>query len=179
MGAVVITFDDIPKVRYNERIITIPSVLHKDHYVLADKVRRMGEAVAAVAAETEELAEKAVRAIQVEYEVLPVLIDPIEAMQPGAEPIYDTVLWGEKEIEIENNIACEREVEEGDVDRAFAEADVDRRGHLSGRPRSTTRRWRPSRWSAVRSRMAASPSGPPPSRSTTCASFWARSLTSR
>ena len=65
MGAVVITWDDVPHVRYNERIITIPSVLHKDHTVLADKVRRMGEAVAAVAAETEALAEKAVRAIQV------------------------------------------------------------------------------------------------------------------
>lgn len=124
MGAVVITFDDIPQVRYNERIITTPPVLHKDHYVLADKVRRMGEAVAAVAAETEELAEKAVRAIEVEYEVLPVITDPIEAMKPGAEPIYDTVLWGDKEIKIENNIACERQVEEGDVDQSFAEADV-------------------------------------------------------
>jgi len=124
MGAVCITFDDIPHVCYNERIITIPAVLHKDHYVLADKVRRMGEAVAAVAAETEELAEKAVRAIKVEYQVLPVITDPLEAMKPGAEPIYDTVLWGEKEIEIENNVACAREVEEGDVERAFAEADV-------------------------------------------------------
>ena len=124
MGAVVITFDDIPRVRYNERIITIPRVLHKDHYVLADKVRRMGEAVAAVAARTEELAEKAVRAIRVDYEVLPVMTDPIEATKPGAEPIYDTVLWGEEEIGIESNIACAREVEEGDVDQAFAEADV-------------------------------------------------------
>ena len=124
MGAVAITFDDIPHVRYNERIITIPRVLHKDHTVLADKVRRMGEAVAAVAAETEALAEKAVRAIKVEYEILPVVTDPIEAMRSGAEPLYDTVLWGEQEIAIENNVACEREVEEGDVDRAFAEADV-------------------------------------------------------
>ena len=124
MGVVVLTWDDVPHVRYNERIITIPKVLHKDHTVLADKVRRMGEPVAAVAAETEELAEKAVRAIRVEYEALPVLTDPIEAMQPGAEPIYDTVDWGAEEIEIEHNVACEREVEEGDVDRAFAEADV-------------------------------------------------------
>jgi xanthine dehydrogenase molybdenum-binding subunit len=124
MGAVVITFDDTPSVRYNERIITIPPVLHKDHTVLADKVRRMGEAVAAVAAKTEELAEKAVRAIRVEYEVLPAVTDPIEAQEPGAEPIYDTVLWGQEEIAIENNVACEREVNEGDVDRAFAEADV-------------------------------------------------------
>jgi len=124
MGAVVITFEDIPAVRYNERIITIPSVLHKDHYVLADKVRRMGEAVAAVAAETEELAEQAMRAIRIKYDVLPVITDPIEAMKPGAEPIYDTVLWGEEEIGIENNVACAREIEEGDVERAFAEADV-------------------------------------------------------
>ena len=124
MGAVVITFDDIPKVRYNERIITIPAVLHKDHYVLADKVRRMGEAVAAVAAETEQLAEKALRAVRVEYEVLPALTDPVEAMKPGAESIYDTVLWGQEEIEIEHNVACAREVEEGDVDGAFAGADV-------------------------------------------------------
>ena len=124
LGAVVITFDDIPKVRYNERIVTVPWALHKDRYVLADKVRRMGEAVAAVAAETEELAEKAARAIKVEYEPLPVVLDPIEAMQPGAEPLYDTIAHGDKEIAIENNIACTRSIEEGDVDKAFVEADV-------------------------------------------------------
>ncbi|MFC2030188.1 xanthine dehydrogenase family protein molybdopterin-binding subunit [Chloroflexota bacterium] len=130
LGAVVITWDDIPRVRYNERILTIPSVLHKDHYVLADKVRRMGEAVAAVAAETEAQAEKALRAILVQYEVLPVLIDPYQAMQPGAEPIYENVLWGADEIPIRNNIACERSVEEGDVDQAFAQADVVVEGHF-------------------------------------------------
>jgi xanthine dehydrogenase molybdenum-binding subunit len=130
MGAVVITWDDIPHVCYNERIITIPSVLHRDHYVLADKVRRMGEAVAAVAAETETLAEQALRAIEVEYEVLPVITDPFRAMEPGAEPIYHTVYWGPNEIDIERNIACEREVTEGDVDQAFREADVVVEGHF-------------------------------------------------
>ena len=124
MGAVCLTFDDIPHVRYNERIITVPWALHKDRYILAEKVRRMGEAVAAVAAETEALAEAAARAVVVEYEPLPVVTDPIEAMQPGAEPLYDTVMLGDKEIKIENNIACERVVEEGEVDRAFAEADI-------------------------------------------------------
>jgi xanthine dehydrogenase molybdenum-binding subunit len=124
MGAVVLTFKDIPPIRYNERIITVEWALHKDHYILADKVRRMGEAVVAVAAETEELAEKAARSVKVEYEPLPVLINPIEAMKPGAEPLYDTVLYGEKEIKVENNIACKRSVIEGDVDKAFAESDV-------------------------------------------------------
>ena len=70
MGAVCLTFADVPDVRYNERIVTVPWALHKDHYVLADKVRRMGEAVAAVAAETEALAERAARAVRVEYEPL-------------------------------------------------------------------------------------------------------------
>ncbi len=96
MGAVVITWDDVPHTCYNERIVTIPSALHRDHYVLADKVRRMGEAVAAVAAETEELAEQAARAVKVEYEVLPVLTDPVEAMQPGAAAIYDTIWHGDR-----------------------------------------------------------------------------------
>ena len=124
MGAVVLTFADIPNVRYNERIITIPKVLHKDHYVLADKVRRMGEAVAAVAAETEEIAEAAVHAIKVEYEVLPALTTAEAAMAPDAPAIYETVMWGEQEETIESNIACTRDIEEGDVDKAFAEADV-------------------------------------------------------
>ncbi len=124
MGAVVLTFDDIPQVRYNERIITTPPVLHKDFYVLADKVRYRGEAVAAVAAETEELAERAVRALQVEYEPLPAYTDALDAMAEDAEPIHDTVLWGGEPVTIERNIACQREIEEGDVDAAFAQADV-------------------------------------------------------
>jgi len=124
MGATVLTFADVPKVCYNQRIITIPPALHKDHYVLADKVRRMGEAVAAVACESEELAEQAIRAIRVEYEVLPALTTAEDAMRPGAPRIYDKVLLGEKEIEIKNNVACTRNVDEGDIERALKEADV-------------------------------------------------------
>ncbi len=124
MGAVVITFADIPPVRYNERIITVPWALHRDHYVLADKVRRMGEAVAAVAAETEELAERAARAVVVEYEPLPVVLDPVAALEPEAEPLYETVMYGDQEIPVERNIACTRDVVEGDVETAFAEADI-------------------------------------------------------
>lgn len=124
MGAVVLTFKDTPPVRYNERIITVEWALHKDHTVLADKVRRMGEAVAAVAAETEELAEAAARSVKVVYEPLPVVLDPHEAMKPGAPQLYDTVMYGDKEIPVENNIVCTRDIIEGDVDKAFAESDV-------------------------------------------------------
>jgi len=124
MGATVVTFADVPQAKFNQRIITIPPVLHKDFQVLYDKARRMGDAIAAVAAETEELAEAALRAIKIEYEVLPVVTDAFEAMKPGAPKIHDRILWGEQEIEIKNNIACARTVDEGDADRAFKEADV-------------------------------------------------------
>ena len=65
MGAVVITFDDIPQVRYNERIITIPSVLHRDHYVLADKVREYGhKSVHHIANDKEKLTDAVASTIQ-------------------------------------------------------------------------------------------------------------------
>ena len=124
MGAVVITPKDTPKVMYNERIITVDWALHKDHYVLADKVRRMGEAVAAVAAETEELAEAAARAVKVVYKPLPAVVDPREAMKDGAPQLYDKVMYGDKELEVKNNIIIHREIIEGDLEKAFKESDV-------------------------------------------------------
>lgn len=60
----------------------------------------MGEAVAAVATGTEELAEAAARAVVVEYDPLPVLTDPLEAMHPGAEPIYETIFHGDGQIKV-------------------------------------------------------------------------------
>ena len=50
MGAVCLTFKDIPKIKYNERLVSIPRSTYKDRFVLADKARHVGEAVAAVAA---------------------------------------------------------------------------------------------------------------------------------
>jgi xanthine dehydrogenase molybdenum-binding subunit len=123
MGAVCLTFDDIPKIRYNERIVTVPPLLYRDRYVLADKARHFGEAIAAVAAGSEALAEKALRAIKVEYEPLETITDPIRAMEPGTEPIYDAIVLGDKEIKIENNVAATRVIEDGDVEKGFAEAE--------------------------------------------------------
>lgn len=124
LGAVCLTFSDVPKLKYNERIVSTPPHLYRDRTVLADKARHVGEAIAAVAAPTEALAEKAVRALQVEYEVLPTITDPEKAMEPGAEPIHTAVVLGEKEIPIENNVAVKREIIMGDVEEGFAEADL-------------------------------------------------------
>jgi xanthine dehydrogenase molybdenum-binding subunit len=123
LGAVCLTFADIPKLEYNERIVSTPPHLYRDRYVLADKARHVGEAIAAVAAPTEAQAERAARAIQVEYEVLETITDPERAMRPGAEPIHTRVRLGDTEIPIENNVAVGRTIELGDIERGFAEAD--------------------------------------------------------
>jgi len=123
-GAVCVTWADIPKVRYNERIVTIPEHLLKDRFVLPDKVRHVGEALAAVAAESEAAAEKALQLIEVEYEVLDAVFDPLEAMKPGAPQLYDSIVKWTTEIPVENNIAYTYSYEEGDVEKGFAQADV-------------------------------------------------------
>src|SRR6266545_2606260 len=65
----------------------------RDMPVLAhERVRFIGEKVAAVAAESPEIAEEALSLIQVEYEELPAVFDPIEAMRPGAPLIHDPEL---------------------------------------------------------------------------------------
>jgi putative selenate reductase molybdopterin-binding subunit len=84
----------------------------------------VGDRVAAVAAETPEIAEEALRLIEVEYEVLPAVLDPREATKPGAPVIHDEpdyVPFGE--CDPSRNIAAEIRIELGGVDRAMAEAD--------------------------------------------------------
>jgi len=83
-------------------------------YALAvDKVRYAGEAVAAVAAVDRYTAEDAVGLIDVEYEPLPVLTDPIEAMKPGAPKVHDN---------LPSNLVFEKTLSFGDVAGGFASA---------------------------------------------------------
>lgn len=64
----------------------------KDYPFLAkDKVRYVGEPVVAVAAKTIEIAENAVDLIKVEYEQLPVVLDPVEAMQKEAPLVHENL----------------------------------------------------------------------------------------
>ncbi len=79
-----------------------------------DKVRFIGDEVAAVAAVDEDTAEEALDLIQVAYEELPAVFDPIEAMGPGAPLIHDK----------ERNIVSEFTLNKGEVDRAFQECAV-------------------------------------------------------
>ena len=124
LGAVVITFKDVPRRKFNIRLVSVDRVNYKDWEVLTDHPKYVGEYVAAVAAETEELAQKALEAIKVEWEVLPHVLDPFEARREGAPKIHDKILFGSKEVEVKNNVACTLNYDEGDVEKAFKEADV-------------------------------------------------------
>jgi len=80
-----------------------------------DKVRYLAEAVAAVAAVDEDTAEEATELIKVEYEELPGVFDPEEAMKEGAPQVHDYV---------QNNLSWEFHMDFGDVEKGFAEADL-------------------------------------------------------
>src|SRR5262249_52218950 len=57
----------------------------------AARARFVGDPIAAVAAETEAIAESAARLIEVEYADLPAVFDPLEAIEPGAPLVHDDV----------------------------------------------------------------------------------------
>lgn len=80
-----------------------------------EKVRYLGEAVAAVAAIDEDIAEEAAGLIDVEYEVLPGVFDPEEAMKDGAPQVHDYV---------KNNLSWDFHMDFGDVEKAFRESDL-------------------------------------------------------
>ncbi len=85
-----------------------------EQLLTVDKVRYIGEPVAAVAAVTEEIAEKALELIDVDYEVLPATYEPLDAIKKDAPEIHEG---------FERNINVTRHIEWGDVDEGFAEAD--------------------------------------------------------
>jgi CO/xanthine dehydrogenase Mo-binding subunit len=87
----------------------------QDQPVLAaDKVRHMGDGVAAVAATSEQLALEALEKIKVEYEVLPAVFDPLEAMEPDAPRVHD----------LQDNVYVRWNVRKGDVDQVLASSDL-------------------------------------------------------
>ena len=118
----VISWEDTPKIIYASSFRDLPmapsgSLQRADEYVLTDKARYIGDAVAAVAAVNERVAEEALQAIKVEYEELPFVINPRDAVKPGAPKLHDYA---------DNNIAVRVSypLAEGDVEKGFQESDV-------------------------------------------------------
>ncbi len=118
----VLTHKDIPRVVYTTAGQSHPEPGPRDNFSLDYKVRWVGDRVAAVAAETEEIAQQALDLIEVEYEVLPAILDPRESMKPGAPLIHDEPeSWHIEDKQ--RNLASMIDWELGDVEAAFAQAD--------------------------------------------------------
>jgi CO/xanthine dehydrogenase Mo-binding subunit len=102
----IITAEDMPDKKFGGYV--------QDERPLAkDKVRYIGDSVAAAAAIDEESAEEAIELIRVEYEEIPAVFDVFEAMEPGAPKIHGA----------ERNIAATGKIEAGDIEEAFLRSD--------------------------------------------------------
>ncbi len=103
--AAIITAADVPNNRFG--------FTHLDQPLLAeDKVRYWGDAVAVVAADSLDTAEQAIGLIDVEYEPLPAIFDPIEAMEPNAPKVHG-----------ESNIASHLKIRFGDIAAGWSRSD--------------------------------------------------------
>jgi CO/xanthine dehydrogenase Mo-binding subunit len=116
----VLTGADLSGARIGKKIIDMP--------LLADGVvRYCGEKVAAVAAETEAIASAAAELIDVEYEDLPTVTDPLNAMAAGAPLIHPEVA-GYKgllhKIETPSNVFVRLNWKKGDVEEGFRQSDI-------------------------------------------------------
>jgi putative selenate reductase molybdopterin-binding subunit len=120
----VLTHEDAPPLLFSTARHEKDWMDPEDTRVLDDVVRFIGQKVAAVVAETEAAAEEGCRRLKVDYELLPAVFDPTEAIAPGAPALH-----GDKTVErrITNparNLVAETHGEYGDVAKGLAEAAV-------------------------------------------------------
>ncbi len=142
-------------------------VVDKD--ILAkDEVRHFGEAVAAVAADTRAIAHAAVELIEVEYEILPPILNHMDALAPGAPLVHpDLASYDFVEAAFSpqpgTNIANLTKCRKGDIEKGFAEAEwIVEREYTSRR--CSTCRWKPTSPSPNGSPATGSKSGPASNR---------------
>jgi putative selenate reductase molybdopterin-binding subunit len=120
----VLTWRDIPRVVYSTAGQSDPIPGPLDAFSLDKKVRFVGDRVAFVAAETAAIAERALSLIEVEYEVLPAILDSREAMTSSVRIHDEPEYVNFADSKPEKNLAAEIRIDIGDVEKGFAEADV-------------------------------------------------------
>ena len=118
----VIHYKNTPHIRYASGGQSWPNPKPYDQVSFENKVRHVGDRVAAVAAETVEIAEEAMRLIDVTYEVLPAVFDENEAITGEAIVIHDED-DSEGIYDASRNLARHWQAEVGDVDAGIEEAD--------------------------------------------------------
>jgi putative selenate reductase molybdopterin-binding subunit len=119
----VLHHENVARVRYASGGQSYPNPLPYDQVSFDNKVRHVGDRVAVVAADTIDIAEQAVRLIEVEYEVLPAVFDENEAISGSAPVIHDEPDM-DGAHDAARNIVQHIEAEVGDVESGFAAADM-------------------------------------------------------
>ncbi len=103
------------------------SCVRDEPFLARGKVRYAGEPVAAVAAISEEIAREAIDLIEVEYEELAGVFDPLEAMNPGSPVIHEDISSYDLEptftLTPDSNIINHTKIRHGDVEQGFRDSD--------------------------------------------------------
>ncbi|NED84995.1 molybdopterin-dependent oxidoreductase [Streptomyces sp. SID11233] len=120
----VLTHHDAPERHYSTARHEHPTEDPDDTRVLDDTVRFVGQRVAAVVADSEAAAEEGCRRVEVTYEVLPAVLDPEEAMLPGAPVVHAKDAEEARIARPLDNVVGESHGEIGSVEEGFAAADV-------------------------------------------------------
>jgi len=119
----VLTFEDVPRVVRSTAGQSHPIPGPLDTFSFDTKVRYVGDRVAAVAAETEEIAEEALRLIEVDFDVLSAILDPRDALDNPViihdEPDYVNFAHSDPK----RNLAAQLRIDLGDVDQGMDRAD--------------------------------------------------------
>ena len=135
----VLTAADLPNIASEEAFVGEGPMNFRDlsrNIMARDKALYEGHAVAAVAATTPAIANQALDLIEVEYEVLPFVIDVEEAMAPGAPILHEDLFTAgvDPKPTEPSNVAKVVAFKKGDVEAGFAEADVIVEGRYTTQP---------------------------------------------
>ena len=120
----VLTYEDAPDRLFSTARHEVVEMDPDDTRVLDTIVRFIGQKVAAVIAETESAAEEGCRRLKVDYELLPAVFDPAQAISPGAPAIHHGKAPEQRVSNAQRNIVAESHGEFGSIAAGFAEAAV-------------------------------------------------------
>jgi putative selenate reductase molybdopterin-binding subunit len=122
--AAVLTWKDLPRVVYSTAGQSDPIPGPLDAFSLDNKVRFVGDRVAFVAAETPQIAEEALKLIEVKYEILPAILNSSESMDSDIKIHDEPEYVNFADSNPDKNLAAHIRIDIGDVEKGFREADV-------------------------------------------------------